>query len=389
MYKDIIDRRETMQKPKVVNIITRISVGGAAIHVVNISYGMREDFDSILVSGQIEPYESDMSYYAQQYDIPIVNIKDMKREISWLSDIKAFFQLISLLKKEKPDIVNTHLAKAGALGRLTAYLAGVKKIYHTFHGNYYNGNFSKTKVRFFLFIERLLARISTKIIVLSEKEKQDLVDLGIAKADKFEVIRLGFDFTNFVATPEDNGRFREQFHIPKDALVIALVGRITFQKNPALFVKIAQRFADKNVYFPLIGDGDLKDEMQKEIDRLGLQKKVIITGFIRDLKSVYADIDVVLVSSFFEGTCMVLVEGMANGKIVLSTNVGGISDYLVNEVNGFLVSEPTVECFVEKINDIIEQKIDKKTISENAKSTALDIFALERLVVEMRELFNS
>jgi len=377
-----------MKRVKVLNIITRLNVGGASIHAVNVTYGLADCYDSLLVSGQIESYESDMAYYADKYNVPVTYIKNLRRELSLISVIKAFFQLFALVKREKPDIVNTHLAKAGALGRMVAYLAGVSQIYHTFHGDYYKGDFSKHKIRFFIFIEKMLAKITTKIISPTENDKKELIKRGIAKADKIVVIKLGFDFSNFVAPPQYQQLFREQYHIPPSSFVIALIGRISYQKNPALFVEIASHFINSDIYFPLIGDGDLNDDIQKEICNRGLQDRVFITGFIRDLKSVYASVDMVLVTSFFEGTCMVLVEGMANGKIVITTDVGGVSDYIVNGVNGFIVSEPTPECFIDIINQVIDNKVETIVISENAKKTATELFSIDRLIEDMKILYE-
>jgi len=377
-----------MKKIRVLNIITRLNVGGASIHAVNITYGLAEHCDSILVSGQLEPYETDMAYYAEKYNVPITYINDLRRELSLLSDIKAFFQLLALVRREKPDIVNTHLSKAGTLGRLVAFLCRVPRIYHTFHGDYYKGRFLKLKIHFFIFIEKMLARITTKIIAPTENDKQELIERGIAKADKIIVIKLGFDFSNFVATPNEKYLFREQYQIPHTSLVIALIGRISYQKNPVLFVEIASHFKDKYIYFTLIGDGDLRDEIQTEINNREIQNTVFITGFVRDLKAVYASVDIVLVTSFFEGTCMVLVEAMANSKIAISTDVGGISDYVINGVNGFIVSEPTAECFVDIINQVIEHKVDIESISENAKKTAYEMFSIDRLILEMKDLYT-
>jgi len=376
-----------MKRLKLLNIITRLNVGGASIHVVNITYGLQDFCDSMLVSGQLGPHESDMAYYAEKYNVPVTYIKHMKRELSLISDTMAFFQLFALIRREKPDIVNTHLSKAGILGRVAAFLVGVPSVYHTFHGKYYKGDFSKNKKRFFVFIEKILAKITTKIIAPSNNDKQELITHGIAKTEKIVVIRLGFDFSNFVATQREKFKFREQYAIPRSSLVIALIGRITHDKNPHLFVEIASHFKEKDIYFPIIGDGDLREPIQNDISIRELQGKAFITGFIKDLRPVYADVDIVLVTSFSESTCIVLVEAMANGKIVISTDVGGMADYIENGVNGFLLNDNNAESFVEIINNVIENKIDILTISKNAQRTALEMFSLKRLVKEMTNLY--
>ena len=378
-------------KKKVLNIITRLNIGGATIHAVNLTYAL-EDFDNILVSGQIEPYESDMSYYAKKYNVPVTYIKNMSRELQFPNDLIAFWRIYKLIRREKPDIVHTHLSKAGTLGRIAALCAGVPFVYHTFHGNIFKGDFSKWKIKMFIYIERILAKISTNIIAISEKQKEELLSYKITKADKIKVIKLGFDFSNVLALPEHKNQFRNIHNIPNDTLIIAIIGRITYQKNPKMFIDIAEILLTIKLptkpYFLIIGDGDMRDDMQSEINKRGLQSNVIITGFVTDLKPVFADVDMVLMTSHFEGTPVAIIEAMANGKIVLSTNVGGISDIVENGVNGFYFDDFNADLFVDKVLEIVEGRIDLNIISEKAKIVAKETFAIGRLVKDMNDLYE-
>jgi glycosyltransferase involved in cell wall biosynthesis len=381
-------------KKKIINIITRMNIGGATIHVIDLCHQLKNEYEIILVAGKIEPHESDMSYYADKHGISVHYLKNMSRELRFPADIMALWELYLFIKKEKPNIVHTHTAKAGTLGRLAAWLAGVPQIYHTFHGNIFRGYFSKFKTKVFVLIEKCLTRISTKIIAISEKQKQELADLGIARANKIDVIHLGFDFSHVLASEADRYKFRNTYNIPQDALCIAIIGRITAIKNHRLYLDIAEKLLNANhqlsthFYFPIIGDGDLKEEIEKEILDRGICKNVFITGFIKDLKPIYADIDMTLITSHNEGTPVALIESMANGKIILSTNVGGVSDFVENGVNGFYFDEPNADLFVDKIFEIIEGKIDTKTMSNKANLVATKTFTIERLVKDMQSLYG-
>jgi glycosyltransferase involved in cell wall biosynthesis len=374
-----------MKKQKILRIITRLNIGGPTLHVVNLTYGL-DDFETILVSGQIESHETDMSFYAEKNNVPVRYITNMSRELNFFSDLNSFWKLYRMILAEKPDIVHTHTAKAGTLGRIAARLAGVKHIYHTFHGNVFKGFFSPAKSKFFICIERILAKFTTKIIAISEKQKQELIEFGITKPENIVVIKLGFEFSHVTATEADAGKFRSKYNVPSDATLVAVIARVTAIKNHQLFLDIAEHFRDKNVYFAIVGDGDLRDEIQSEIDKREL-KKVFITGFITELKPVYADIDIAMITSYNEGTPVALIETMANGKIVMSTNVGGISDFVENNVSGFYFDSFAAAPFVEKLNLFLENKLDTLAISEKAKLSALNTFSISRLLPDIRKLY--
>jgi glycosyltransferase involved in cell wall biosynthesis len=375
---------------KIVHIITRLNIGGPAVHVVNLTKAMNDDYISILVSGAIESHESDMSYYAEKHNVPIKYLNKMSREIRFPADLVALWELYSLLRSEKPDIVCTHTAKAGTLGRLAAWLAGVPQIYHTFHGNIFRGYFSRVKTLFFINIEKMLSKITTKIIALSEKQKAELLELRIANKKKIEIIRLGFDFSHVLSEDCDIGSFRKTYNIPAETMIISIIGRITAIKNHKMFLKIADKLMKvQNLCFFIIGDGDQRDEIEAEISRLQLKDRVIVTGFITDLKPVFADTDIVLLTSLNEGTPVALIEAMVNKKLVITTNVGGVSDFIENGISGFYFDDFDPDKFVEKILEAIAGKIDTKTIGVNAHNTAIKMFSAERLLTEMDLLFKS
>ena len=375
---------------KILNIITRLNIGGATIHVVQLSDILKDKYESIIVAGKIESHEQDMSYYADKYNVKIKYLNKLSRELSFPADFFAFIELFRLIRREKPDIVHTHTAKAGTLGRLAAFFAGVPVIIHTFHGNVFKGYFSPLKTAVFIAIEKILSLISTKIIAISDKQKQELLSLNICKTKKIEVIKLGLDFDYFLPDLSHCNVFKRMFNIPDYAVTIGIIGRITAIKNHKLFLSIAEKLLaiNDNYYFCIVGDGDLKNDILHEIDDKGLNDRIIITGFITDLKPVYSDLDYVISTSINEGTPVALIEAMACGKVVLSTNVGGVSDFINNKENGFVIDSFEAQDFVSCIQDIENVKYNKEIISQKAKSTIFDMFSLSRLRNEFSRLLE-
>jgi glycosyltransferase involved in cell wall biosynthesis len=381
-----------MKKIKVLRIITRLNIGGPTIHAVLLNAIMdQEVYESYLVTGNIESNESSMDYYADKYGIKPIYVNSMSREIRLFKDLKAFFKIYKIIKKIKPDIVHTHTAKAGILGRLAAWMANVHVIFHTFHGNVFNGYFGKIKTMYFILIEKLLAKLSTKIIAISQQQKKELINLGITKEDKITVINLGFQFENVIPDEKDRNKFREEYFVPNDAKLIGIVGRIVPIKNHKLFLDIAKQVISKysNVYFAIIGDGELRDDIEKEIIALNLNKRVFITGFIKNLKSIYADLDIVLLTSNNEGTPVALIEAMACKKLVMSTRVGGVEDFIENGVDGFYFPKERYESFTSEIDNWMNNEEKYDQMKSDAQKKAIEKFSYVHLINNMENLYNN
>ena len=379
-----------MKKNKILRIITRLNIGGPAIHTILLTKGLQDKYETMLIAGQIESHESDMSYFAKKYEVTPIYLKKMSRELRFPQDLIALWELYRIIKKEKPNIVHTHTAKAGMLGRLAAMMANVPTIIHTFHGNVFQGYFGAIQTRFFILIEKFLARYSTKIIAISKKQKEELVELGICESEKIEIIKLGFDFEDVLPDKTDVGLFRKKYKIPIKADLIGIVGRLTPIKNHMLFLNICEEVLKKyqDIYFAIIGEGELKEQLEKELNKRGLKPNVFITGFIKNLKPVYADLDIVLLTSNNEGTPVALIEAMACNKIVMTTNVGGVTDFIDHCVDGFYFPKGEVKLFVDEINNWKLNKIQYEKIKNNASKKAFELFRSERLIKDIKNLYE-
>lgn len=342
------------KKIKIVRIITRLNVGGPAIHTILLSEGMdKGDFETFLVSGRPDADEGDMSWLADEKGIKVEYIPQLGRKIC-LKDLPAFLRILKLLWKIKPDIVHTHTAKAGTLGRIAAVLTGVPVKIHTFHGHVFDGYFSPAKTRIFIGIEKILGMFTDKVIVVSESVRREISGrLKIVPDKKCVVIKLGFDLGRFLDNGVLKGALRKEFKIGAGTLLVGIVGRLVPIKNHKMFLRVAGKVIDsmpgQELKFLIIGDGELRQYLEAEARRMGLENKSIFTGWIKDIAKVYADLDVVALTSLNEGTPVSLIEAMASARPVVATSVGGVADIIRDGENGLLAGSNDVDDFSDKV----------------------------------------
>jgi len=395
-----------MKKIKVLRIIARLNIGGPAIHTVLLSaYLDKNRFDTILVAGSVSPDEGDMAYYAAQHNVRPYYIPALKRDLNIFDDFSAFLTLFFLIKKERPAIVHTHTAKAGTLGRAAAILYNALGFYtgkrvilvHTFHGHVFSGYFSRTKTRVFTLIERILAFFTGTIITVSESVKEELSSLRIARPEKIRVIPLGFELEGFLKlTPEQKqGPFR-----------IGIVGRLVPIKNHRLFLDAAAKVLENRgdeVCFKIIGDGELRSELMSYAQKLGIKQSVEFPGWERDLRGVYAALDVVALTSFNEGTPVSLIEAMAAARAIVATDVGGVRDLLGALTNereeagcrfkilerGILVASGDSDGFAAALAYLIANSEIRQRLGRQARDFASVMFRKERLIADITHVYES
>lgn len=398
-----------MKKIKVLRIITRLNIGGPAIHTILLTEGLDKNrFGFLFVCGSIDKSEGDMLYYSLQKNIRPIFIPELKRELNFLNDIIAFKKIYDIIKIERPDIIHTHTAKAGTLGRLSGILYNFLhrqkprriKLIHTFHGHIFEGYFGRFKTKLFILIERILAFFTCKIISVSESLKKELISLKIAKEDKIAVIRLGLELDNFLKIlSEDN-------HRDDSVLNIGIVGRLVPIKNHRLFLEVAAKVISDNpkrqLKFQIIGDGELKEELHEYARKLGIDKQVNFLGWQKDLMSIYSSLDIVALTSINEGTPVSLIEAMASGKPVVATDAGGVRDLLGKEADigimpnanfkllerGIIVQPHDSFGFAKALHLLLENNELRQSIGVAARSFVATEFRKERLIKDIEDLYN-
>ena len=360
-------------------VIARLNTGGPAMHVVHLAEALDpERFRTRLITGRITEDEGDMTYYARDRGVDVVEIGGMSRLLSPWNDLRTLLRLFRIFRRERPTIVHTHTAKAGTVGRLAALAAGVPVIVHTFHGHVLGGlYFSGLKTRFFLEIERQLARATDRLIVLTEQQAREMSeDLCVAPAERFAVIPLGLDLQPFADVDRGKARrrLRDQLGLEDDRPVIGIVGRMVPVKNHELLfdaVEVLAERMDPAPHVVVVGSGErealLRDYVvEKELDRL---------------------VHVTALTSLDEGTPVSLLESLASGTPVVSRAVGGVPEILEEGRLGRLVWSASAD----ELADVLETALGDPPSAETretARKQVLERYSIERLAGDMERLYT-
>lgn len=322
-------------------VIARLNVGGPAMHVVNATRALNEGpWRTRLIAGFVPHTEGDMSYYAAERGVELTILPEMSREISVLDDLRSLLALWRLFRRERPAVVHTHTAKAGTLGRLAAILAGVPVRVHTFHGHVLGGGyFPRWKTRLFLEIERQLARGTSRLVVLTERQAREMSDvLRVAPREKFEVVPLGLELERFGAVDRSDQarrRCRAALGIPERAKAVGIVGRLVPIKNHEGFLEAIA--ADSRLLGVVVGSGEREIDLKVLAGRLGVAERVLWLGWRRDLPEIYAALDAVALPSHDEGTPVAVLEALAAGLPIVARDVGGVGEVLADVGAGTLL----------------------------------------------------
>jgi glycosyltransferase involved in cell wall biosynthesis len=379
------------QKIKVLRVITRLNIGGPAIHVVLLTSGMDQArFESSLVSGSENPGEGSMLDYALSHGVQPVIIPELVGEFSLgPRELKALASLYRLIRREHPHVVHTHTAKAGFVGRLAARMARVPVIVHTFHGHILNSYYNPVKTHLLRRMEARIARFTDRIIAVSEQVKEDLVTYGVAPAESITVVPLGLELEPFLNGGTLPGTFRRELGLNGAERLIGIVGRIFPIKNHRLFLDAAALVAEREptVRFVIVGDGVLRIEMERHARELGIGHQVVFTGWRRDLPHIYADLDVLAVTSNNEGTPVSAIEAMAAGCPVVATRVGGLPDLIREGQTGYLVPPGDAPAVASALLRVLCKPETARRMGEAARMVARERFAAQRLIADMERLY--
>jgi glycosyltransferase involved in cell wall biosynthesis len=354
----------------------------------------------LLIGGLPEPDESDSLHIPQEYGIQPLLIPELKRTPNPFDDRKAYRRIKKIIEEFKPHIVHTHASKAGALGRKAAFSLKVPVVVHTFHGHVFHSYFGFFKTEFYKLIERYLAKHSTAIIAISNKQKQELCQkFKIVNENKVHIIPLGFDLTRFTQNKEENRiKFREKYNLKEGQLAIGIIGRLAPIKNHKLFIEsIAYLKSNQFNLFKafIIGDGETKNQIENFCKDNNItfssnskdDSEIYFTSWITNIEFALHGLDIVTLTSLNEGTPVSIIEAQAAQKYVVSTNVGGIEDVL-NQECGILSDISNPEHFCE---NLLNTCLNFKALSINAqkgKDWAISKFSYQRLVGDMKNLYD-
>ncbi len=389
--------------PRVLSIINRLNLGGPAFHVAILTKYLSPEFEVLLVAGTKQDSEESSDYIVQEMGLNFESIPDMHRSLNPFKDYRSYKMLRKMIREFKPDIVHTHAAKAGALGRLAALHENVPVIIHTFHGHVFHSYFSKFKTKIFLLIERYLGKRSSAIIAISERQKKDLgYKYSICKPSKINMIPLGFDLRKFTEKVNEKRKtFRLKYMLEDDEIAIGIIGRLVPVKNHPLFLaSIAQvlKKTDKKVRAFIIGDGESRELLFTEAEANNLDytyfpknpRKATVTfcSWIKDIDIAISGLDIVAMTSYNEGTPVSLIEAQAGNKAVISTNVGGIENVVLKNETALLVDSNNYLEFGEQLLRLVDDEELRTRLGSNGWEFVREKFHFTRMIKEVSLLYK-
>ena len=361
---------------KILRIINRFNLGGPTYNAAYLTKYLEGEYETLLIGGNHEKSEKSSMHILEDLGIKPIIIPEMQRSINPLLDRIALKKIKEIIEDFKPDIIHTHAAKAGALGRKAAYNAGVKQIYHTFHGHVFHSYFSKIKTNIYKKIERDLAKKSTKIIAISPIQKEELSKVHkICKPEKIEVIPLGFDLSKFYKNKEaKREKFRKKWRIKDSEVAIGIIGRLVPIKNHLFFIKAINQVLSScsiPIRFFIVGDGEEKENIIEYINEFKIDYStddkvatIQLTSWIKEIDEVNAGMDIICLCSLNEGTPVSLIEAQASGKPIVTTRTGGIENIVIENKTALISEINNLNLFVENLLTFINSKEKRKQFTE-------------------------
>ena len=385
---------------KILRIINRFNLGGPTYNVAYLTKYLENDYETLLVGGQHDESEESSMHILESLGINPVIIPEMQRSINPVLDKIALKKIKNIIHEFQPDIVHTHAAKAGALGRKAAYDLGVKKIYHTFHGHVFHSYFGKIKTNIFKKIERDLAKKSTKIVAISEIQKQELSKIHrICSEEKIEVIPLGFDLKKFyVNRTSKRNNFRKKWQIKENEIAIGIIGRLVPIKNHSFFIDVVQKAitnSNRKLRIFIVGDGEDKKNIIQKVKLYDLDYStddtiatIQFTSWIKEIDEVNAGLDIVCLCSLNEGTPVSLIEAQASGKPIVTTISGGIENIIIENKTALISKSNDHATFLNNLMSLINSKEKRVKFSKLAIEKSKE-FDYSFLINKIKDLYEN
>lgn len=380
-----------MNKIKVAQVITRLDRGGAP-DIVSIIFTQLDPsrYELKLISGYTCQPSFKTCQLMKNLDAHILYIPQLRRQINPIWDIVALIKLYFLFQKEKFDIVHTHTAKAGALGRIAARLAGVPKVIHTPHGHNFYGYFGPGMSKIVILIERFIASFTDKIIVLTELEKRDLINFKIIPTKKIAVINSGLEIDAYHKIDVNISKKKEELQIDSEVTLVGMIGRLEPVKGPEYLIAAAKLVAENfpKVKFLIVGDGTLRGKLEADCKKLMISDKCIFTGWREDIPQILSILDILVLPSVNEAVGRILIEAGACGLPVIASNVGGVPGIVKDQETGILVPPKDPPSLAKAIINLLEDKEKRIKMGVAAKNWVDDKFKASKMVESISNLYT-
>jgi len=369
-------------RPRILRIITRLNIGGPARQALTLTRALRGDFDTTLAAGQATAAEGELTDpEVQVRRVPLVRRPDP------VTDWRAYKAVSALIRETHPDLVHTHMSKAGAIGRVAAARARPQPLtVHTFHGHVLEGYFSWPVQRAFIEVERRLASRTNALIAISSEIRDALLELGIGRPDQYRVIPLGFDLSSLLEVNGPRGELRTQLGLGLDVPLVGIVGRLVpIKDHRTAFQALAEL---PEAHLAVLGDGELRAELESTVRAMRLTDRVHFTGWWMDMAGAMSDLDLVLLTSRNEGTPVSLIEALAAGRAVVATDVGGVRDVVQDGVTGRIVPAGDAVAAAEALSQLIGAPTERSRLGAAGRADVRVRFGQIRLVAQIAGLYR-
>lgn len=380
-------RHRALVNPRVLRVMTRLNVGGPSRQAIFLTRELKErGFDTRLVWGASGPREGTVD---PGPGVAATSMPWLTRDLHPAQDLRVLKDLYGMMRRWRPQIVHTHLAKAGALGRVAAQRSGVPVVVHTFHGHVLQEYFSALKNRAFVEAERRLAARTDALIAVAPWVRDELLAMGIGKERNWHVVPVGVDLAPLLTIRPDPTDARAKLGLPLDGPIVGCVGRLVAIKDHETFFQAAVRVADAvpDATFVLAGDGELREGLQAKATAM-LGDRVRFLGWVDDLPTLYGAFDVVALTSRLEGTPVSLIEASAAGKPVVATNVGGVGDVVRDGNTGLLVPPRDPVAVAANVLTLLQDPEGARRMGEEGARWVEGRFSDHRLADDLTGLYE-
>lgn len=387
--------------PRVLRIINRFNLGGPTYNAAYLTRYLPAEYETLLVGGMKDFSEDSSQFIVEDLGISPLVISEMRRSINPLQDYRAYLKIKEIIRDFKPDIVHTHASKPGALGRWAAHRMGVPVIIHTFHGHVFHSYFNRIKTGIYKVLERKLASVSTCIIAISEKQRQELVETHkICPAEKVEVIPLGFDLGRFQEDTDHKRKvFRSEFNLGQDVVAIGIIGRLVAIKNHRLFLEAfswVKAKSSKKIKGFIVGDGEARMDIEDMCAEFGLTQSndseddvdIYFTSWVKKVDFVNSGVDIIALTSRNEGTPVSLIEAQASNRAIVSTRVGGIEDIVLPNETALLSEPDDLSAFRQNLLKMVEDDRLRADFARRGWEMVRGKFHFRRLVGDITQLYQ-
>jgi glycosyltransferase involved in cell wall biosynthesis len=380
------------ESPKVLEIITLFSIGGATETVISITSGMISKLLKVeIVTGSNVKYEGDMYEEANKLGINVITIPTLQRNINIINDFITLIKLYKIIKKGKYDVVHTHSSKAGILGRWAARFAGVNKIIHTVHGWGFNNLQTFIVNKSIIILERVTAHITTQLVCVSYQDISKGISKKIGKTGQYVVIRSGINIEKFSNSVISKEEIKSELNLCSNDYIIGTITRFSDQKAPMDTIRAFNEIVKRgynDVKLIMVGDGPLLNESKRFSKRLGIDSKIIFTGIRNDIPTILKTFDVFVLSSRWEGLPRVIPQAIASGIPVVATMIDGNAEIIKHKQNGILVEPGNPVKLGESVIWLMKNLDEAKKMVYNAK-LGLSEFDEKRMIEDTFNLYTS